>query len=194
MPVFNRGIAASRAAIGDVAAEAQPAAAVRASAAPGTVFVELGAAVQKANVARDGVQIHVVKFDPAALGDALGQTQLVPAKVVSQGIQPGVTVAKGTTVDLVLTEPTKIKVSVLQKAFSPMADQTLADVFKNVIRDNAQVQSVLARNDNAATLSTDDQAALTSALQQAGHPVGTDPGQDITAAFGTLQAAFTFGT
>src|SRR5436190_1256573 len=103
MPLLGRNIRTETVGIPFTAevAEAQPARTPRASAAPSTVFVELGAAVQKANIARDGVQVPVVTFNPAALGEA---------------------------------------------------------------------------------------------LEQAGHPVGTEPGQDIDAAFGTLQAAFTFGT
>jgi beta-lactam-binding protein with PASTA domain len=138
--------------------------------------------------------VPVVQLDPAALQNVLGQTTKVVAKVVSQSIQPGVSVAKGTTIDLVLAEPTSIKVSVLQNAFTPLANQTLDDVFKNVVRDNPQVQSVLARNQTAAVLSTADQATLTTALSNAGSPVTTDPGHTIDNAFHTLQAAFTFGT
>jgi hypothetical protein len=164
------------------------------TAQPSTVFVELGAAAQQAAIARNGVQVPIVQLDPAALQGALGQTTPVVAKVVSQSIQPGVSVAKGTTVDLVLSEPSRIKVSVLQNSFVPLAQQSLDDVFKSVVRDNPQVQSVLARNTCGTTLSTADQAVLTSALQQADAPVGTDPGHTIDAAFSTLQAAFTFGT
>ena len=80
----------------------------------------------------------------------------------------------------------------LQNGFQPFATQTLDDVYKNVVRDNTAVQSVLARNESAAALSTVDQATLTSALGDVS--VTTDPGHDINAAFQTLQAAFTFGT
>jgi hypothetical protein len=161
---------------------------------PSTVFVELGEASQQANIARNGVQVPVVQLNPAALQTVLGQTTKVVAKVVSQSIQTGVSVAKGTTIDLVLAEPATIKVSVLQNHFTPLANQTLDDVFKNVVRDNPQVQSVLARNTSPAQLSTDDQTTLKTALSTAGANVTTDPGQTIDSAFHTLQAAFTFGT
>ena len=98
------------------------------------------------------------------------------------------------TIDLVLAEPTSIRVSVLQNHFVPLATHTLDDVFKNVVRDNPQVQSVLARNIAPTALSTADQATLTSALATAGSPVSTDAGHTLDAAFHTLQAAFTFGT
>ena len=170
------------------------AAAAPVTAAPSTVFVELGAASQQANISRNGVAVPVVALDHAALQTLLGQTTRVVAKVVSQSIQSGVSVAKGTTVDLVLAEPTSLKVSVLQNAFQPLLNDTLDTVFKNVVRDNPQVQSVLARNTSVASLSTQDQATLSTALGAAGSPVSTDAGHTIDAAFQTLQAAFTFGT
>jgi len=169
-------------------------AAVPVTAQPSTVFVELGEASQQANIARNGVAVPVLTLNPAVLQTQLGLTTKVVAKVVSQSIQAGVSVAKGTTIDLVLAEPTSLKVSVLENAFVPLQDQTLDNVFKTVVRDSPQVQSVLARNTAAAQLSTADQATLSSALSQAGAQVGTDPGHTIDAAFNTLQAAFTFGT
>ncbi len=164
------------------------------TAAPSTVFVELGAASEQAAIARNGVQIPVVAIDPAALGEALGHTTPVVTRVVSQSIQPGVSVAKGTSVDIVLAVPTKLNVGVLKNAFQPMATTTLDSVYKTVVRDNAQIQSVLARNTSAATLNQQDQATLTSALSAAGYTVTSDPGHTIDAAFSSLQAAYTFGS
>jgi hypothetical protein len=161
------------------------------TAAPSTVFVELGEASQQAAIARNGVQIPVVALNPATLGTVLGGTTKISAKVVSQSIQPGVSVAKGATVDLVLAEPSSLQVSVLQNPFVPFQAQSFDDVYKNIVRDNTGVQSVLARNQSAAALSTADQATLTSAL---GVDVTSDPGHDLNSAFQTLQAAFTFGT
>jgi hypothetical protein len=169
-----------------------PAAAAPVTAAPSTVFVELGEASQQAAISRNGVQIPVVDFNPATLGTVLGQTTKIAAKVVSQSIQPGVSVAKGATVDLVLAEPSSLQVSVLQNGFVPFATQSLDDVYKNVVRDNTAVQSVLARNQSATALSAADQSTLTSALGDVS--VTGDPGHDLNAAFQTLQAAFTFGT
>jgi hypothetical protein len=170
-----------------------PAAAAPVTAAPSTVFVELGEASQQAAISRNGVQIPVVDFNAAGLGTALGQTTTIPAKVVSQSIEPGVSVAKGASVDLVLAEPTSIPVSALQNGFVPFATETLDTVYKSVVRDNTAVQSVLARNQSAAALSAADQATLTSALGS-DVSVTADPGHNLDAAFQTLQAAFTFGT
>lgn len=176
------------------AAPAAQAAAAPVTAAPSTVFVELGEASQQAAISRNGVQVPVVSLDPAALQAVIGSTTRVVAKVISQSIQPGVSVAKGTTIDLVLAQSSTLHVSVLENAFQPLATETLDTVFKNVVRDNPQVQSVLARNTSATALSTQDQATLTTALSDAGAPVGTDAGHTIDSAFQTLQAAFTFGT
>jgi hypothetical protein len=184
---FTGGLSQPATLLADQAAVADPV-----TASPSTVFVELGAASQQANISRNGVQVPIVNLDPAALTTALGHTAPVPAKVVSQSIPAGVSVAKGASIDLVLAEPSSIQISVLQDAFQPFATQTLDDVYKNVVRDNTAVQSVLARNASAATMSTQDQATLTSALGDVS--LTTDPGHDISSAFHTLQAAFTFGT
>jgi hypothetical protein len=195
MSFFQRVVSAPRALLGTTPQiTGAQASAAPVTAQPSTVFVELGAASQQANIARNGVQVPIVTLDPAALQLVLGQTTKVVTKVVSQSIQAGVSVAKGTTIDLVLAEPTTLKVSVLQNAFVPLASQTFDAVFKSIVRDNPQVQSVLARNTAATSLSTADQATLTTALSQAGSPVTTDPGHTIDSAFHTLQAAFTFGT
>jgi hypothetical protein len=159
---------------------------------PGTVFVEVGTAAEQAAISRNGVQIPIVQINPATLQTALGNTAPLPARVVSQSIAPGISVAKGTTVDITLTEPTRITVGVLQNPFQPLAGQTLDAVYKSFIRDNPAVQSVLARNSGAASLSQVDQSTLTQAL--ANSPVTATPGQTIDAAFDTLQAAFTFGS
>jgi hypothetical protein len=178
----------------DVAAAAPVASAAPVTSTPSTVFVELGTASQQANISRDGVAVPVVDLNPAALQTALGTTTPVVAKVVSQSIQAGVSVAKGTTIDLVLAEPSSLHVSVLQNPFQPLVTETLDTVYKNIVRDNPQVQSVLARNTSFTALSTTDQATLTTALSNAGAAVGTEPGQTMDAAFSTLQAAFAFGT
>jgi hypothetical protein len=162
-------------------------------AQPSTVFVEVGAAAEQAAISRNGVQVPIVQINPATLQTALGNTITLPARVVSQSIAPGVSVAKGTSVDVTLTEPTKITVGVLQNPFQPITDWTLDTVYKSLIRDNPAVQSVLARNTSSATLNQVDQSTLTEALGTT-FPVTTTAGQTIDAAFDTLQAAFTFGT
>jgi hypothetical protein len=192
--VTNVSFQRTATAAADLAAAAPIASAAPVTATPSTVFVELGTASQQANISRDGVAVPIVDLNPAALQTALGTTTPVLAKVVSQSIQAGISVAKGTTIDLVLAEPSSLHVSVLQNPFQPLATETLDNVYKNIVRDNPQVQSVLARNSSSTALSTTDQATLTSALSSAGAALGTEPGQTMDAAFSTLQAAFAFGT
>src|SRR5262249_21637796 len=154
-------------------------------------FVEVGSAAEQAAISRNGVQVPIVQINPATLQALLGNTITLPARVVSQSIAPGVSVAKGTSVDITLTEPTKITVGVLQNPFQPIVNWTLDTVYKELIRDSPAVQSVLARNANSATLNQVDQSTLTEALGTT-FPVTTTAGSTIDAAFDTLQAAFTF--
>jgi hypothetical protein len=163
----------------------------QASVAPSTVFFEVGAAAQQAAITRNGVQVPIVQLDPAALSAALGGTVALPARVVSQSVPPGVSIAKGASVDITLTEPAKLPVGVLKDAYQPLKDQTLQDIYTTYVQNNAAVQSVLSRNQDAASLSAADQGTLTGALG-ANNPVTNTPGETIDQAFSTLQAAFTF--
>src|SRR5712691_6267024 len=96
--------AAQKAAAGAAAARASGAGSVKA-AAPSTVFVELGEASQKAQIARDGVGVPPIALNTVALQGLLaGRPQLV-TKVVSQSVPPGTAVPRGTSIDVVLAQP-----------------------------------------------------------------------------------------
>ena len=164
-----------------------------ARATAGTVFVELGQAAQEAAIARDGVRVPPLEIDASALHNALSTAQPVVAKVVSQSIQAGVSVAQGTSVDLVLAEPHRLPIGIVANAFTPLAQATIGDVYTNFIQNNPAVRGVIARNTSADTLTDADRGILSAAFQQNETPISNNPGQTIDAAFGTLQAAFTFG-
>lgn len=162
-------------------------------AAASTVFVELGEAAQKAQIARDGVGVPQVQIDPTTLqGILAGRPQLV-TKVVSQSVPPGTPVPKGTAIDVVLAQPGLIPIDVIPDPHVSLKGRTLGNVFDTFIKDSPDVRNVLARNDSAATLSTADQGVIQNAFQAQDIPIGTQPGQTIDQAFKSLQAAFAFG-
>jgi hypothetical protein len=164
------------------------------TAAPSTVFVELGEAAQKAQIARDGVSIAPIALNNDALQSLIvGRPQLV-TKVVSQSVAPGTAVPRGTTVDVVLAQPGVLPIDVIRDPHVALSGRTLSNVYDTFIRESPDVRNVLARNESADTLSTADRAVIQQAFQSHEVPIDNTPGQTIDQAFGSLQAAFTFGT
>jgi hypothetical protein len=162
-------------------------------AAPPTVFVELGTQVQAADISREGVAVAPVELDRTVLDSFLAGRLRIRNKVVSQSIQPGVTVAKGTSIDLVFAQPDFIPIDVIHDHFQPLAGATIGAVFSDFVVNNDAVRSVIVRNQSADTLSDADRGVIQNAFAAAGHPVTTDAGSTMTQAFNTLQAAFTLG-
>lgn len=186
-------VARAETAAAAAAAAAQPAASVRA-APPSTVFVELGEAAQKAQIARDGVGISPIALNPDALQNIIaGRPQLV-TKVVSQSVAAGSVIPRGTTVDIVLAQPGLIPIDVIRDPHIALSGRTLSQVYDTFIRESPAVRNVLARNESADTLSTADRAVIQQAFTSQDLPVDDEPGRTIDQAFGSLQAAFTFGT
>src|SRR4051794_17378312 len=162
-------------------------------AAPPTVFVELGTQFQTADISREGVAVAPVELDRGALDSFLAGRLRIRNKVVTQSIQPGVTVAKGTSVDLVFAQPDFIPIDIIHDHFQPLSGATIGSVFSDFVVNNDAVRSVIVRNQSADTLSDADRGVIQNAFAAAGHPVTTDPGSTMTQAFNTIQAAFTLG-
>jgi hypothetical protein len=164
------------------------------AAAPSTVFVELGQAAQTAQIARDGIGVAQVALNFVALEELIaGRPQLV-TKVVSQSVAPGTAVPRGTSVDVVLAQPGVLPIDVIRDPHLSLSGRSLSNVYESFVRDNPAVKNVLARNDQAATLSTADRGVIEAAFLAQDLTVGNEPGRSIEQAFGSLQAAFTFGT
>ena len=164
------------------------------AAAPSTVFVELGQAAQTAQIARDGIGVSQVALNFVALEELIaGRPQLV-TKVVSQSVAPGTAVPRGTSVDVVLAQPGVLPIDVIRDPHLSLSGRSLSNVYESFVRDNPAVKNVLARNEQAATLSTADRGVIEAAFLAQDLTIGTEPGRTIEQAFGSLQAAFTFGT
>src|SRR2546427_2528654 len=138
--------------VADVSAAAVGRATTAGASSGGTVFVELGDAVQKAQIARDGVGVPQVRIDPDVLAGILAGRPRVVTKVVSQTVAPGTSVPRGTQVDIVLAEPFGLPAGVIRDIHVGLATRTVGNVFDTFIRNNAAVRNVIARHDSAATL------------------------------------------
>jgi hypothetical protein len=160
----------------------------------GTVFVELGDAVQKAQIARDGVGVPQVRIDPDVLAGLLAGRPKVVTKVVSQSVAPGTSVPKGTQVDVVLAEPFRLPAGVIRDIHVGLAQKTVGEVFDTFIRNNAAVRNVIARHDTADTLTDAERGVIQSAFSAQNVPITDQPGQTLNQAFSSLQGAFAFGS
>lgn len=158
-----------------------------------TVFVELGESVQKAQIARDGVQVALVDINPLVLNEVIAGRPPVVTKVVSQSVAAGTSVPKGTAVDIVLAEPRKLPTRIIKDVHVGLEQRDIGQVFDTFLKDNVAVRGVIARNERPETLSSADQAVLVGAFEQAQVPITSQPGHTVNEAFNTLQAAFTFG-
>lgn len=184
------GLEGTRATLGE---RAERAALPTARTREGTVFVELGEAAQKAQIARDGVQVPSIRIDPQRLGQVIAGKPEVVAKVVSQSVPPGTTVPKGTAVDIVLAEPRRLPIGIIADFHRGLEERTVGQVFDTFVRDNVALRSVIARNETPDTLSAADQAVITKAFADANVPITNQPGETLASAFQTVQAAYTFG-
>ncbi|HEV8249655.1 MAG TPA: hypothetical protein VGQ15_06745 [Gaiellaceae bacterium] len=179
---------------GATEAPAPVAAAPMRAAPPPTVFVELGEAAQKAQIARDGVGVAPIPIDADALQNLIVGRPQVVTKVVSQSVAPGTAVPRGTSVDIVLAQPGVLPIDVIRDPHLSLSGRTLSNVYTSFVRDNPAVRNVLARNESAETLSDSDRGVIEAAFQAQEVPITSEPGQTIDHAFRSLQAAFTFGT
>lgn len=199
MAIFNRIIGTKSAATDLLAASETSGAGAAAAApqvraaAPSTVFVELGEAAQKAQIARDGVGVPHVALNTDVLQNLIAGRPLVINKVVSQSVAPGTPVPKGTPIDVVFAPPFALPIDVIRDPHVGLAGRTLGSVYDTFIVNNPDVRNVLARNDSAATLSTADQAVIKTAFQGADVAINDEAGSTMQQAFSSLQAALAFG-
>lgn len=160
---------------------------------PATVFVNLGDAEKQADIARDGVQVPLLRIDPSALAKAVPIVPRLQPRVVGQSIPAGTRVPVGTAVEVVLASPFDLPAKVVPDVHVALADTPLEEVFRTFVRDRDDVRAVLARNTSADTLSEGDRAVLRSAL--AARNIAVDDAQagaGVRQAFTALQAAQTF--
>src|SRR5580765_7732460 len=72
----------------------------------GPVFVDVGAEPIVANITRDGAKVANVPLDNAVITELLGGALLQPRlKVIRQSVEAGRAVERGATIDLVLSRP-----------------------------------------------------------------------------------------
>ena len=159
-----------------------------------TVFVDVGARKIDANITRDGVAITALPIDLDALDDIITGRPQVRTKVVSQSIPAGTPVRVGSTVDLVLAQPSQVPIRIIEGVHVELRERTFDSIYSTTIAQNAELRRVLARTADPETLTPTDAQVVRSALNTMDISVTDEPGRDLNAGFIALKAGMTFGT
>ncbi|CAN5116939.1 hypothetical protein BH18ACT4_BH18ACT4_06250 [soil metagenome] len=144
-----------------------------------TVYIQLGESSKRANVFRDEFEIPVFELDQSVLDDFFSGRPTVDQKIVSQSIPAGTVVKRGTAVDIVLSEPSLIPGGIVASGHVALAQQTVGTIYSDLVADDTEVLSVLARNPDPTKMSSTDQALLVRVAEQHDINIGDEPGQTV---------------
>ena len=164
------------------------------AAATGPVFVDVGADPVTANITRDGVKVPNVVLDNAVVTDLLGSAVLKPRlKVIRQSVEAGRAVERGAAIDLVLSRPDELPLTIVPGIHPGLAEMNVGQVFDRFVQSDTAVRKILASRSDVTTLTTADRETIARSLGQGG--IQLDPNDDdaVRGAFSGLQAASLFG-
>lgn len=163
------------------------------NAAAQPVVIDVGTSATAADVIRDGIRLPPVSLDRDRIIDIIGEAQgRRHLKVVSQGVEAGRAVERGSTVDLVLTETGGLTIGVIEKAHPGLVDLTFENLRESA-RGEQPMWNLLNTKGSAQDLTADDKAVMVTFLETQGADVDPDDDDDVDMAFASLQAARLFG-
>lgn len=154
-----------------------------------TVFVDVAEEATRAEVSRGGVPVGEILVNPEIIGSFLEDLVIVRTKVVTQSIVPGTAVARGTAIDVVLTNTRDLPVRVIPGVHTAFQDLTMAQL-NDQFAANAAIRDIIRRRPSADDLTTTERTDLTTAFEAASVPIAGE--NTVEAAFAGVKAAFTF--
>lgn len=160
--------------------------AARAVTAP--ILVEVGREAIRADVVRNGVALPDLVIDASIISSIL-RPIAIQTKVVTQSVEAGRAVPRGTVVDLTVAEPGRLPIKVFSGVHKALADSAVDDVFSTFIDPNPAIRGILTRVNDPAALTTGDREALRTVLAANNVDLADAPDQDEAAAFTALLAA-----
>lgn len=168
--------------------------ATRIQAEPTEVFIEVGDKRRDAHVVRNGIPLGSYELNPAIFDEFFAGRPRVDLKVVSQSIAAGTPVPEGTTVNLVLAQPGRLPVGVIEGVHRDLVDQEIAATFQRVVgqREN-DIRRIVARTEERGALTADDEQTVREIFQQADLSVTEEAGRSVDAAYNTMRVLLTFG-
>jgi hypothetical protein len=114
---------------------------------------------------------------------------IVQTKIVEQSIVAGISVARGTAIDVSLANTSNLPVAVVPGVHEAFADLTMAQL-NTQWAGNAPVRDIIKRRTSADDLTAAERTTLTNAFQAANVTIDND--NTVDAAFTGIKAAFTF--
>jgi len=164
----------------------------KAATPPQEVFISLGDSAKKANIVRDDFSVPIVPIDPDIFDDFFGGRPQIVNKVVSQSIPAGTVVNEGTAVDLVMAPARSIPGVIFQGGHGQLREQTMEEVFGNLIEGNIEVSRMLSRRTSAAQLTAEDLDVIRGVAERNDLAISDEVGQRPEDIFTSMQFANTF--
>lgn len=161
------------------------------------VFVELDDEPAKANVLRNGKLVPSVIPEQTLVLEALGNLTIIQPtetpRVLNQSIEPGVRVAEGTAVDLVLAPRDDVNLGIFADIHIATADISIGQFVGNILQSNELVNLAL-KYEKAVDVSATDKSRMTQLLSDTAelNVDDTAAGQTFEHAFNSMQVALAF--
>jgi len=149
-------------------------------------------AAQRAKIVRDGKPVGQVLVNQDRISGVLVGYRPVNSRVVTQSIAAGVPVAKGTTINLVLAEPSRIPINVIDGVHAALVEETMSSMYDRFLKNDPELSNIVANAAAGASTPASDVAKVQQKAAAQGVQVTETAGQDFTAFMTGLQAAYTF--
>ena len=149
-------------------------------------------AAQRAKIVRDGKPVAQIQVNQDKISGVLVGYRPLVSRVVTQSIAPGTPVARGTAINLVLAEASRIPLDVIDGIHVAIQQETMASLYTRFLASDPELTNIVA---NAATGASTPAADVVKVQQKAaakGVQVTDTAGQDFNAFMTGLQAAYTF--
>jgi hypothetical protein len=162
-----------------------------------TIFVDLDDKPVKAKVVRGGKQVPRVVPDNARIDEFLSgvpvlRPRLSP-RVVAQGIAPGIKVAPGTEINLILTERSRVPLGIFDDIHVAVRETSVETMLVRV-ESSKVLQDLVLKYDNADEVTDEDKLVITGLLGSvADLPIDDAvPESNFNSGFNAVQAALAF--
>jgi hypothetical protein len=150
------------------------------------------------NVVRNGVAIAAPTLNPAKVTDLIGRLGpiLRPTlpRVLSQSVQSGQRITKGTSVDVVMVPVNDIKFNLLDNVHLDLHNLSVAAV--HTVTLDPAIRPLLIKADTAEALTEAEQGAITGAMKKAFPGTfaidNAVPARSFAVAFNSLKSAQAF--
>lgn len=161
------------------------------------VFVDLDDQPAKANVLREGKLVPSVTPEKTRVAEALGGLSVVrptnTPRVLNQSIDPGVRVAEGTAVDLIMAPRDDVSLGIFNDVHSATTNTSIGQFVGN-LQQSTELVNLALKYEKADDVDAADKTRMTQLFTEStGVPVNEGTaGQGFANAFNSMQAALAF--